>query len=162
MKMFVAGEWTAGTRQEEVRNPYSGAAVDTVPVATIADAERALDAAAVGARQQRETTAHERHAILLKAADLADQRVEQVAHTISAESGKTLTEARVEASRAGEILRLSAFEGAQLYGETLPLDAHRGAGRSKFGFTIRQPCGIVVAITPVLHGQFASPVDSTS
>jgi acyl-CoA reductase-like NAD-dependent aldehyde dehydrogenase len=42
MKMLVAGEWSAGSRQEKVRNPYSGAAVDTVPVATVADAERVL------------------------------------------------------------------------------------------------------------------------
>lgn len=148
MKMFVAGEWIAGARQEEVRNPYSGAVVDTVPVAAVADAERALSTAAEGARRQRETTAYERQAVLLKAADLADQRVDLLARTISAESGKTLAEATAEASRAGDLLRLSAFEGSQLYGESLPLDAHPGAGRSKLGLTVRQPCGVVVAITP--------------
>jgi acyl-CoA reductase-like NAD-dependent aldehyde dehydrogenase len=148
MKMFVAGEWTEGSKQEEVRNPFSGEVVDTVPVAVVADAQRALDAAVTGSQIQREMTAHERQAILLKAATLADERVEQLARTISAESGKTLTEATGEASRAGEILRLSAFEGSQLYGESLPLDAHKGAGRSKLGFTLRQPCGVVVAITP--------------
>jgi acyl-CoA reductase-like NAD-dependent aldehyde dehydrogenase len=148
MKMFVAGEWSAGARQEEVRNPYSGAVVDTVPVATVADAERALDTAEKGARLQRESTAYDRFTVLLKAAELADQRVDRLARTISAESGKTLAEATAEASRAGQILRLSAFEGSQLYGESLPLDAHQGAGRSKLGFTLRQPCGIVVAITP--------------
>src|SRR5205807_4021228 len=57
-------------------------------------------------------------------------------------------EATGEASRAGDLLRLSAFEGAQLYGESLPLDAHRGAGQDRLGFTLRQPCGVVVAITP--------------
>ena len=84
----------------------------------------------------------------VRAAELADERFEQLARTISSESGKTIAEARVEASRAGSILRLSAFEGSQLYGDTLPLDAHPGAGRSRIGFTIKQPCGIVVAITP--------------
>ena len=46
------------------------------------------------------------------------------------------------------MIRLAAFEGTQLYGDTLPLDANRGTGQDKIGFTLRQPCGIVVAITP--------------
>ena len=45
---------------------------------------------------------------------------------ISAENGKTITEATVEAGRSGEIIRLAAFEGTQLYGDTLPLDANTG------------------------------------
>lgn len=148
MKMFVAGEWTDGSNQEQIRNPYSGDVVDEVPVADAADAESALDTAVEGARLQRTMTAYDRQAILLKAAALADERVDSLARTISAESGKTLGEATTEASRGGEILRLSAFEGSQLYGESLPLDAHKGAGLSKLGLTLRQPCGVVVAITP--------------
>ncbi len=46
------------------------------------------------------------------------------------------------------MIRLAGFEGTQLYGESLPLDAHRGTGFDKVGFTLRQPCGVVVAITP--------------
>ena len=46
------------------------------------------------------------------------------------------------------MIRLAGYEGTQLYGETLPLDAHRGTGQDKIGFTLRQPCGVVVAITP--------------
>ena len=43
---------------------------------------------------------------------------------------------------------LAAFEGTQLYGDTLPLDANPGTGPDKIGFTLRPPCGIVVAISP--------------
>jgi glyceraldehyde-3-phosphate dehydrogenase (NADP+) len=43
---------------------------------------------------------------------------------------------------------LSGFEGSQLYGDSLPLDAAPNAGTSRLGFTIRQPCGVVAAITP--------------
>ena len=59
-----------------------------------------------------------------------------------------MLEARGEASRSGEIIRLAAFEGSQLYGSTLPLDANKGTGLEKLGFTIRQPVGVVVAISP--------------
>jgi len=86
--------------------------------------------------------------ILLKAAALADERAEAIAQTISAEAGKAITEARGEASRSGELIRLAAFEGTQLYGDSLPLDANKGTGFDKIGFTVRQPVGVVVAITP--------------
>ena len=97
---------------------------------------------------QRETPAHERFAVLLRAADLADERAEDIAQTLSAESGKPITEARGEAGRSGALIRLAAYEGSQLYGSTLPLDANPGTGLEKIGFTVRQPCGIIVAISP--------------
>ncbi len=67
--------------------------------------------------------------------------------TISLEEGKPLAESRGEVGRCPDLLRLSAFEGAQLRGEVLPLDAApNGAG--KLGLAMRVPCGVVVAITP--------------
>jgi acyl-CoA reductase-like NAD-dependent aldehyde dehydrogenase len=148
MRMYVAGEWIDGARQEELRSPYNGEVIDTVPVATTADVERAIACAVRGAAGQRRTTGHEREAILRRAGDIADTRVDELAATISRESGKAIAEARAEASRAGDLLRLSGFEGTQLYGDSLPLDASAGAGLHRLGFTLRQPCGVVVAITP--------------
>src|SRR3954470_10970030 len=150
MEMLLAGEWRgAGNRATEtVLSPYDGRPVGSVPLATIDDAIAAVDGAEAAARVQRETPAHERVAVLLRAADLADQRAEDIAQTISAETGKPISEARGEAARSGAIIRLAAHEGTQLYGDTLPLDANRGTGLEKIGFTLRQPCGIVVAITP--------------
>jgi glyceraldehyde-3-phosphate dehydrogenase (NADP+) len=131
-----------------VTSPFDGSTVGTVAVAGPEDVEVALAAAERGAAVWRRTPAHERMTILLRAAELADQRAAEIAQTISSESGKTITEATGEASRSGELIRLAAFEGTQLYGETLPLDANRGTGQDKVGFTLRQPCGVVVAITP--------------
>ena len=148
MRMYVAGEWSDGAQQEELRSPYSGEVIDTVPVATVDDVDRAIASAVQGAAQQRRTTGHEREAILRHAGDIADTRVDELAATISRETGKAITEARAEASRAGDLLRLSGFEGSQLYGDSLPLDASAGAGLQRLGFTLRQPCGVVVAITP--------------
>jgi glyceraldehyde-3-phosphate dehydrogenase (NADP+) len=149
--MLIGGRWrpAAGPgRSEEVTSPYDGSVVGTVPVAGTDDVEAALSAAEHGARTWRQTPAHERMRILLRAAELADERAAEIARTISAETGKTITEATTEAGRSGELIRLAAFEGTQLYGDTLPLDANRGTGQDKIGFTLRQPCGIVVAITP--------------
>src|SRR3954447_23281263 len=133
---------------EEVRSPYDGSVVGEVSTAGTQDAEAALQAAERGAVTWRRTPAHERMRILLQAAALADERTPQIAATISAENGKTITEATTEASRSGDLIRLSAFEGSQLYGDTLPLDANTGTGFDKIGFTVRQPVGVVVAITP--------------
>src|SRR6478609_5001012 len=150
MEMLLGGEWRGATNgaTEVVRSPYDDRPVGSVPVATIDDAAAAVDYAEAAARVQRETPAHERVTVLLRAADLADQRAEDIAQTISAETGKPISEARGEASRSGAIIRLAAHEGSQLYGSTLPLDANPGTGLEKIGFTLRQPCGIVVAITP--------------
>jgi glyceraldehyde-3-phosphate dehydrogenase (NADP+) len=131
-----------------VTSPFDGSTVGTVAVAGPEDVEVALAAAERGAAIWRRTPAHERMTILLRAAELADQRAAKIAQTISSESGKTITEATGEAARSGDLIRLAAFEGTQLYGETLPLDANRGTGLDKVGFTLRQPCGVVVAITP--------------
>ena len=86
--------------------------------------------------------------ILLEAASLADQRAEAIAQTISAEAGKASPRPEARRPGPGELIRLAAFEGTQLYGESLPLDANPGTGFDKVGFTVRQPVGVVVAITP--------------
>jgi acyl-CoA reductase-like NAD-dependent aldehyde dehydrogenase len=150
-EMLIGGHWrpASGSGQsEDVTSPYDGSVVGTVAVAGSDDVEAALRAAEHGAQTWRHTPAHERMRILLGAAALADERAAEIARTISAETGKTITEATTEAGRSGELIRLAAFEGTQLYGDTLPLDANRDTGQDKIGFTLRQPCGIVVAITP--------------
>ena len=150
MEQLIGGHWTASQsgREEDVTSPYDGAVVGSVPLAGQADVDAALTAAVAGARVWRNTPGHERMRILMAAATLADERAEAIAQTISAEAGKSITEARGEASRSGEMIRLAAFEGTQLYGDSLPLDANRGTGFDKIGFTVRQPVGVVVAITP--------------
>ncbi len=150
MEMLIGGKWesaVSGSR-EEVTSPFDGSVVGTVPVAGPADAQAALAEAEHGAAIWRVTPAHQRMRILFRAAELADERYLEIARLISAETGKTITEASGEAKRSGDIIRLAAFEGSHLYGETLPLDANAGTGLEKIGFTVHQPCGVVVAISP--------------
>jgi glyceraldehyde-3-phosphate dehydrogenase (NADP+) len=147
MKMYVAGRWVDSSERAPVKSPYSGETIDTVPVATPGQIEEALAAAEAGAVAMARLTAYDRNQILNRAAELIEANVDDLAQTISQESGKPLSEAQGEASRMPDLLRLCAFEGTQLRGETLPVDAHAGA-QGKMGFTIRVPCGIVVAISP--------------
>jgi glyceraldehyde-3-phosphate dehydrogenase (NADP+) len=147
MKMYVAGQWIEGRRTQPVVNPFDGSVVDTVPMATADDVERALAAAVRGAEAMRRLPAYERARILRRAADLLAARSEEFARTITLEEGKIIKEARTEVARAVEVLVLSAEEGKRLYGEVVPLDAAPGI-TTQFGFTIRVPCGVVVAISP--------------
>jgi len=147
MRMYIAGEWRDGGAEDEIRNPWSRELVDTVPRASEEDVEAALEAAVRGAREMRALPAYERAEALVRAAAVLEEDVAGLARTISGEVGKPLTEATAEASRIPELFRLAAAEGARMHGETIPVDAHRGA-RGKLGFTLRQPCGVVVAIAP--------------
>ncbi|HEY3614530.1 MAG TPA: aldehyde dehydrogenase family protein [Gaiellales bacterium] len=147
MKMYLAGEWTGGSDEREITSPFSGDVVGTVPNATPEQVEAALAAAVEGAAVMARTTAFERSEALNRAAALLEARIEEFARLLSLEQGKPLAEARGEVTRCPDILRLSAFEGSQLRGEILPLDAARN-GAGKFGMALRVPCGVVVAITP--------------
>jgi glyceraldehyde-3-phosphate dehydrogenase (NADP+) len=133
--------------QYEIRNPYSGEVVGTAPRASAADVEAALGAAVDGAAAMRRLSAYDRRTLLERAAHLTAAAVEEVTRTISAEVGKPLTEARGEAGRIPDLIRLSAAEGARMHGETVPVDGAPNAA-DKLGFTLRQPCGVVVAVTP--------------
>ena len=147
MKMFIGGEWFDKTATIEVKNPFDGSVVDTVPRGDTADVDTALAGAAQGARIMRKVPGYERFQMLRKAAELMNERLEDLARTISLEGGKVIGEARFEASRAVQTMELSAEEAKRLGGEVLPLDGGVGVV-DKMGFTLRVPCGVVVAITP--------------
>jgi acyl-CoA reductase-like NAD-dependent aldehyde dehydrogenase len=131
----------------EVRSPYSGEVVGSVPLAVPADVHAALGRAERGARAMRALPAHERAAVLRRAAARLEADVAALAALITAEQGKHTLEARAEAERIPGILRLCAEEAGRLDGEVLPLDA-APVGVGRLGFTRPEPAGIVAAITP--------------
>lgn len=147
MKMHICGNWEDRDEKIEVLNPFDGSVVETVPKASADDVDRALATAVRGAEIMAAMPAYERYQILHRAADLIGERQEELGRVVTLEEGKTIGEGVMEAARALETMTLSAEEAKRLTGETLPLDgSSNGAG--KFGFTLRIPCGIVVAITP--------------
>ena len=134
---------------EEVTSPFDGAVAGSVPLAGAADVDAALTAAVAGAKVWRE------HPGARADADPAGggrarrrARRGHRADDLARRPARASPRRAGEASRSGEMIRLAAFEGTQLYGDSLPLDANRGTGFDKIGFTVRQPVGVVVAITP--------------
>src|SRR5689334_11441113 len=113
--MLIGGRWRSaiGTgKTEDVTSPYDGSVVGTVPVGGVRDVDAAITAADRGAAVWRRTPAHERFRILMRAAELVDERGSEIARMLSAENGKTITEATAEVSRSGALIRLAAFEGS--------------------------------------------------
>jgi acyl-CoA reductase-like NAD-dependent aldehyde dehydrogenase len=144
-RLLIAGEWVETGDWVEVRSPYSGDVVGRVAKAGAAEARRAVDAAE--AAMQEPLPAHKRAEILVRVAGQLGRRHEEVAQTISAEAGKPLKAARVEASRAMSTFTFAAVEARKLTGEMIPMDASQ-AGAGKLAFTLRQPIGVVGAISP--------------
>ena len=147
MKFYVAGEWIDKADMIDVRNPYDGSVIDTVPKADADDVERALAAAVEGARTMRNLTGYQRYQILQRAAQLMAERQDKLGRLISTEEGKVLAEGATEAARARETIELSAEEAKRIGGELLPLSG-ASTGKGKLGFTLPVPCGVVAAITP--------------
>jgi len=147
MRMFIQGEWIDRPETIAVLNPFDGTTVDTIPQASASDVDAALAGAVRGAALMRNMPGYDRFQILRKAADLMFERQEELGSIISQEEGKILAEGIFEASRAAETIELAAEEAKRLTGEVLPLDGAPG-GAGRLGFTLRVPCGVVVAITP--------------
>jgi glyceraldehyde-3-phosphate dehydrogenase (NADP+) len=149
MQMLIAGNWVNSSNGNSIAvlNPYDNTEIDKVPGATAADIDRALAFAHEGAKRMRKIPGYERYHLLMKAARLMEERAEDLARTITLEEGKILAESRLEVSRAIETIIGSAEEAKRLGSEVVPLDGAPGAG-NRFGFTLRIPCGVVLAITP--------------
>jgi len=143
--LLIAGERVETGEWTEVRSPYSGEVVGRVAKGGAAEARRAIEAAAAALRDP--LPAHERARVLDTVAHLLDERQDEAARTISAEAGKPLKAARVEAQRAVSTFTFAAVEARKLTGETVPMDASP-AGAGKLAFTMRIPIGVVGAISP--------------
>jgi acyl-CoA reductase-like NAD-dependent aldehyde dehydrogenase len=143
--LLIAGERVETGAWTEVRSPFSGDVVGRVAKGGADEARRAVDAAAQALAEP--LPAHERARVLDAVAHLLAERQEDAARTISAEAGKPLKAARVEAQRAVSTFTFAAVEARKLTGETVPMDASP-AGEGKLAFTIRVPIGVVGAISP--------------
>jgi acyl-CoA reductase-like NAD-dependent aldehyde dehydrogenase len=145
-KLLAAGEWSESGNWDEVKSPYDGSLVGRVARGDAATIDRAVKAAHQ-AFLHAEFPQHARAAVLDRAAELAGERVEELALTIAAEAGKPIKTATVEAERCVATLTFSAVEARKLTGGTVPMEAS-AAGAGKLGVMLRVPYGVVGAISP--------------
>jgi acyl-CoA reductase-like NAD-dependent aldehyde dehydrogenase len=144
-KLLIGGEWVETGDWVEVRSPYSGDIVGRVAKAGAKEARAAIDAAERAMADP--LPAHKRAEILVRVVSGIARRHDEIAAQIAAEAGKPLKAAKVETSRAMSTYTFSAVEARKLAGEVVPMDAAQ-AGEGKLAFTLREPIGIVGAISP--------------
>ncbi|OAP40654.1 aldehyde dehydrogenase [Sinorhizobium glycinis] len=128
-------------------NPFDGSFVGAVSETSADSVNLLLERANRGAQIARSLPRHRRSAILEKAAATVEARKEEFALLIVREAGKTITQARKEATRCVNTLKLSADEAKRNAGEVIPFDSYAGS-ESRQGWYTREPLGIITAVTP--------------
>jgi succinate-semialdehyde dehydrogenase/glutarate-semialdehyde dehydrogenase len=142
---YLAGVWTDAQNgaTRDVLNPATGNKLGTVPNMGAQETRRAIDAAAAALPAWAKKTAQERALILRRWYELMLANQEDLARIMTAEQGKPLAEARGEIAYAASFLEWFAEEGKRLYGDVIP--SHQPDKRI---LVLRQPIGVVAAITP--------------
>jgi aldehyde dehydrogenase (NAD+) len=144
----IAGERVGTSRSFEVRYPYTGEVVATVPQATLDDVRRAIAAARA---YRARLTRHERYRILMRAGEIIASQRDDIARLISLESGLCLKDTLYEVGRASDVLLFAANQALVDDGQVFSCDltAH---GKSRKVYTLREPLqGVITAITPFNH-----------
>jgi alpha-ketoglutaric semialdehyde dehydrogenase len=143
---YINGKWFHPKSPRLVRNINPADLDDVIaefPAATTEDVQRAIDAAQASFRGWKKTPGPERGRVLWRAADIARQRADEIARTLTREEGKVFKEAKGEVMKGISLLEFYAGEGFRMHGKTLPSEA-----RDTFTYTIRRPLGVVGLIAP--------------
>jgi phosphonoacetaldehyde dehydrogenase len=144
----VGGAHVATDRASEVFNPYTGAVVGTVAVASVADVRRAIGMARAF---RSRLTRYERYRICYRTAEALRARTEELANLITAESGLCKKDSIYEVGRACDVFVFAGNAALQDDGQIFSCDltAH---GRKRKVYTLREPLlGVITAITPFNH-----------
>ncbi|WP_342538990.1 alpha-ketoglutaric semialdehyde dehydrogenase GucD [Sporosarcina sp. FSL K6-1540] len=143
---YINGEWVASdTGQTEVsKNPaIKGEVVGSYQLSSSNDFNDAATSARIAQKAWRKLAGSVRGDYLLKAASILEERIDDIAATMTREMGKTFAEAKGETARGVAILRYYAGEGMRSIGDVIP-----STDSEALLFTTRVPVGVVGVITP--------------
>jgi succinate-semialdehyde dehydrogenase/glutarate-semialdehyde dehydrogenase len=144
-RCLVAGEWRGADSGQttEIRNPATSDVLGSVPHMGGAETRRAIDAAHAALPAWSKKTAGERARILRRWFELMMANQDDLAVIMTAEQGKPLAESKGEIAYAASFIEWFAEEGQRVYGDVIP-----GHQADKRILVLRQPIGVVAAITP--------------
>jgi phenylacetaldehyde dehydrogenase len=148
-RLFIGGKWVSAQSGETltVLDPATGRALAEVAAGGAADIDFAVKAARTAFRSGPwPSMSHaERGRLIYKLADLIEREADEIALLESLDGGNPVRSTRhVDIAMAIESLRYNAGWTTKLTGETALASAH---SRS-FSYTLREPIGVVGAITP--------------
>jgi aldehyde dehydrogenase (NAD+) len=143
--LYVGGQWVRSSRNEaaESRNPATGELFAKVQQAGSAETELAISAAHGAYKAWAATPVSAREAIFFRAADVLAAKTNEIVDVLIQESGSIAGKAGFEVGFCFDLLRTAAAEMRRSPGETMPLTAP-----GQFGFTVRQPLGVIAGIAP--------------
>ncbi|SFO75805.1 succinate-semialdehyde dehydrogenase / glutarate-semialdehyde dehydrogenase [Cohaesibacter marisflavi] len=126
-----------------VTNPATGETIGCVPSLGGAETEAAIKAADAAQKLWAAKTAKERSIILRRWYDLVIENADDLALILTLEQGKPLAEAKGEILYGASFIEWFAEEARRVYGDVIP-----GHAEDKRIVVIKQPIGVVAAITP--------------
>ena len=144
-RMYIAGAWTAAAdgARIEVVNPANEECVDTVPVATPADVDAALNAAAGASAPWQEVDVWTRSALVRRVAELIRDRCDPIAEALTEEQGKPLAESKAEIRATAEQFAWYADEARRAFSRAADTQC-----RPHAVLMFLQPIGAVAAFSP--------------
>ena len=142
---FVGGKWTESNSSEwvDVVNPATGETIAQTPLSSTAEVTAAIEVAAAAYPEWRRTPPEDRIQPLFKLKQLLEDHIDELARIITMENGKTFAEGKAELRRAIENVEVACGIPMMMQGYNLE-DVARGIDE----MMIRQPLGVVAAITP--------------
>lgn len=143
-RMLINGQWIEGAGERiEVFNPARGTVVGTVPHATSAEVDAALNAARTAFLTWSREPPMARARRLKRAAEIIADQTDNLARLMTSEQGKPVREAAGEISKLADTFEFYAAEATRVFGEIIPNDEN--AFQS---LVLREPIGVVAAISP--------------
>ena len=144
---LIGSQWRRSESAAPVHNPFTGKVLAEVSQAGPADAEAAIQSTVDATATMGSLPSHARYHILQRIAGSLYDRREEFAQLMTAESGKPITDAKREVSRAVQTFTVAAEEARRLPGAVIPLDWTPGTDQH-LGIVRRLPIGPVLGITP--------------
>ena len=142
--MLINGKKINTSKSIKIRNPYNDKLIDSVSIATRDHVDKAVKFAD---NYDFSLTAWNRYEIIQNFCNILLSKKEKYINLICLESGKTIKEGNIEFERAYQTFLLSSEESKRINGEVLYTDSIKNLP-SKMGIVVREPLGIVLAITP--------------
>lgn len=145
VKNYIGGQWIEGATGKtfESRNPATGELLGVLTISDASDVNLAVETAEKAYKKWRLVPAPKRGEILFKCAQMLVDRKEELARLMTQEMGKVLAEARGDVQEAIDMTFYMAGEGRRLVGQVVPSELP-----NKFAMAVRDPIGVVGAITP--------------
>ncbi|NTF10505.1 NAD-dependent succinate-semialdehyde dehydrogenase [Agrobacterium rubi] len=141
---LIDGVWVDGSAGKfNVSNPSSGIVITAVADTTLGQIRKAIDAAERARFEWAALTGKERGAILRRWFELVMENQDDLARILTSEMGKPFAEAKGEIAYGASYLEWFGEEAKRVYGDTIP-----GHHRDKRIVILKQPVGVVAAITP--------------